>query len=141
MEGPMAVSRGSRIVALALAALPFLWNVPPAPAQAPGQPFADLQRQIDDLPLGELQRQIDVLADAVAGLAGAPISVRVDCAAGQRIGDALQSPPGPLTIEISGTCVEHVLITRDGVSLVGDPGAGVTAPTTNAPAILIDTAR
>jgi hypothetical protein len=141
----MAAWTRSRIVALAVAVLALVSIATPVPAQpGSGNPFADLQRQINDLPFGDLQRQIDVLADAVAGLAGAPIRVTVDCAAGQRIGNALQAPPGPLTITIAGTCVEHVLITRDGVSLVGAPGAGVTAPaatTATSPAILIDTAR
>jgi hypothetical protein len=49
-------------------------------------------------------------------------TVFVDCAAGDTIANALATPALNLTIEISGTCVEDVIIDRTNVTLRGtDP--------------------
>ena len=89
-----------------------------APAQgSSGQPFQDLQNQIDSL-----QQQLDSLAD------GAPVSLDVDCDAGDSVVGALNSasPLVPLTVTISGLCNEAVFIVRDDVTLEGaSPSDGI----------------
>ncbi|MGZ4351948.1 MAG: hypothetical protein ACXVZ4_00260 [Gaiellaceae bacterium] len=63
----------------------------------------------------------------------------VDCSAGQRIGDVLESVrvgTVPVSIDVEGTCTEEVQIDRDHVTLnAASPGAGITAPSTDADAL------
>jgi len=55
--------------------------------------------------------------------------VSVRCDKGETIGQALDAHDGPLTIEVVGTCDEHVAIDRNDVGLVaGGPGAGIHGP-------------
>ena len=60
------------------------------------------------------------------------LSVTVDCNRGQTITNALRQGDGskPLVINVRGTCNEHVSITRDDVTLRGQPA---TEPTVNGP--------
>lgn len=76
-------------------------------------------------PLADLQRQIDTLSGRVGALEGAqPLTVPVDCAAGT-VGAVLASAPDvPLTIVVRGTCAEHIIIARDDIALVADPAGG-----------------
>ena len=65
-----------------------------------------------------------------AGLEAAPAAatVSVNCATGQTITQALKNPAEQLRIEVTGTCVENVVIERDRVDLVGvSPVAGIQA--------------
>ncbi len=55
-----------------------------------------------------------------------PASVEVDCALGQKIAEALESPGNPLTITVKGTCNENVTVARDTVTLQADPPASGT---------------
>jgi hypothetical protein len=53
-----------------------------------------------------------------------PLTIKVDCDAGQSVADALISPGGPrccgpLTVEFKGTCVEDLTIARDDVTVEG----------------------
>ena len=54
----------------------------------------------------------------------------VDCNRGQKIATALEQGDfrKPLVINLRGTCQEFVTITRDNVTLQGDPAAYVNAP-------------
>jgi hypothetical protein len=55
--------------------------------------------------------------------------VTVRCDKGETIGHALKAHHGPLTIEVVGTCKEHVAIDRNDVGLVaGGLGAGIHGP-------------
>src|SRR2546426_870382 len=55
--------------------------------------------------------------------------VTVRCDMGETIGHALEAHDGPLTIEVVGTCEEHVVIDRNDVGLVaGGLGAGIHGP-------------
>jgi parallel beta helix pectate lyase-like protein len=66
-----------------------------------------------------------------------PISVRADddgkkekvsvrCGKGKTIGDVLTERRGPLTIELVGTCFEHVKVASNDVTLqAGTPGSGI----------------
>ena len=56
-----------------------------------------------------------------------PASVEVDCALGQKIAEALESPGNPLTITIKGTCSENVTVARDTVTLQADPAGGTVS--------------
>ncbi len=64
----------------------------------------------------------------------------VDCNRGQKIGTALQQGDfrKPLLIKVRGTCPEFVLITRDRVTLRGDPAAELLAPAQNADLVIIE---
>ena len=70
----------------------------------------------------------------MAGQPGPPgppldITVNVDCDQGESINAALVQQAERLTISITGTCVEFVVITRDDVTLQGvDPPPTITAP-------------
>ena len=46
-------------------------------------------------------------------------TVRVDCAAGEKVAKALRLPADQLVVELSGTCVEDLVIERSGVTLKG----------------------
>lgn len=99
----------------------------------PGNPIADLYRRISDL------------AERLSALEAAsqPLSLTVNCP-GQTIGDALASAPAgaPLTIAVSGTCTENVVVMRDDVAILGaGAGATVVAADASRPAILLDGAR
>jgi hypothetical protein len=53
----------------------------------------------------------------------------VRCDRGKTIGAALARHPGKKTIKVVGTCEEHVVIDRNGVSLVaGEAGAAIHGP-------------
>jgi Right handed beta helix region len=72
-----------------------------------------------------------------------PISVRADddskkekvsvrCGKGKTINDVLAERRGPLTIEVVGTCFEHVIVASNGVTLVaGTPGSGIQGTNQN----------
>ena len=52
----------------------------------------------------------------------APKTVKVDCTKGKSVQAALASNGDPLTIEITGICVENVVVRRDNVTFLGsDP--------------------
>jgi parallel beta-helix repeat protein len=70
-------------------------------------------------------------------------TVSVDCGSGESIGAALaqNSAPGRmLTVNIKGTCSEHVVVTADDTTLRGDPsgGASVNGSDPNRNTILVD---
>lgn len=92
-------------------------------------------------PLADLQRQIDALQQQVNAIVGAPSAVAVDCGAGQTVSGALAATAGPVTITVTGTCTENVVVTRDDVVLQGTPGAGITAASGADPVIRLDGAR
>ncbi|MDP3522303.1 MAG: hypothetical protein Q8S02_16955 [Hydrogenophaga sp.] len=87
-----------------------------------GQPFQNLQNQIDNL-----QAQIDAIQ---LGSSNAPINLAVDCNNGETINGALASVGGAanqLNIEITGECMEQVVLRRSDVHLQGvSPDAGIT---------------
>lgn len=117
----------STILALVLIALVLDWS------RAAAQPRGDSGLPTGPgNPLADLQRQLDALSQRVAGLEGAltsPAAVTVDCAAGQTIAAALETVGTPLTVTVVGTCNEHVTVGRNDVTLVaGAPGAAVHGP-------------
>lgn len=67
----------------------------------------------------------------------------VDCNRGQTIATALQQGDfrKPVVINVRGTCSEFVSITRDRVTLRGDPTAELVAPTQNADLVIVDAKR
>lgn len=69
-----------------------------------------------------------------------PNTFTVDCNRGQRIATALDQGDfrKPVVINLRGTCREFVTITRDNVTLRGDPGAELLAPAQNADLVTID---
>lgn len=73
----------------------------------------------------------------------AVVTTTVNCNEGQSIGEALKQggPFNPLVVIVQGTCNENVVITRDDVTLQGDPGAAVTAANPALDTILVDGAR
>lgn len=78
-----------------------------------GKPFQDLQIQID-----ALQAQINALSSGSVG----PIELHVDCGIGESISDALNSVAGndsEVVVNVSGLCLEDVIITRDDVTIRG----------------------
>ena len=67
------------------------------------------------------------------GVLTQPITLTVDCSHGQTVSAALGRlwtipMPMPVVISIHGTCTEFVTISRDNVTLHGDPSAALTAP-------------
>ena len=66
------------------------------------------------------------------------LTVTVDCSRGQTITQALRRGDSrkPLVVLVRGTCNEHVSISRDDVTLRGEPG---TEPTVNGPDSARDT--
>jgi hypothetical protein len=66
------------------------------------------------------------------------LTVTVDCNRGQTITDALRQGDArkPLVVVVRGTCNEHVSISRDDVTLRGQPGTGATI---NGPSATTDT--
>jgi hypothetical protein len=70
-----------------------------------------------------------VLAAWVFGTASAQtITFTVDCSKGQAIAAAIARADSrsPLVVNVRGTCNEHVSISRDDVTLRGQPGTGAT---------------
>jgi hypothetical protein len=51
--------------------------------------------------------------------------VSVRCGKGKTINDVLAERRGPLTIEVVGTCFEHVKVASNDVTLTGTPGSGI----------------
>ena len=47
------------------------------------------------------------------------LTVEVDCAAGDTISEALEQPAVELIIEVSGKCIENVVMSRDNVTVKG----------------------
>lgn len=84
-----------------------------------GNDFADLDARISTL-----ENQIPANTT----------TINVDCSS-ETISNALNnaSPIGHLTIEVSGSCSDNIIITRDNVALVGLNGASITysAPVTD----------
>jgi len=67
------------------------------------------------------------------GVLTQPITLTVDCSHGQTVSAALGRLwtiplPIPVVISIHGSCNEFVTISRDNVTLHGDPSAAITAP-------------
>jgi hypothetical protein len=89
---------------------------------APGNPLADLQRQVNELQESLFPRLYQA---------------KVDCYAGNKVTDALRQAPkgaGRVILTIEGTCVEDVTISRDNVTLqVAYPNSGLRgSPTSSA---------
>jgi hypothetical protein len=83
-----------------------------------------------------------VLAAGVLGTASAQtITYTVDCSKGQTISSAIERGDArkPLVVNVRGTCNEHVTISRDDVTLRGQPGTGATVngPNSGTDTILI----
>jgi hypothetical protein len=78
-----------------------------------------------------LKRLVFALGSLLAcspGIAlGSNDQVVVDCSRGRSIQDALgkKNPDRPLTVVIRGVCTENVMLTRDDVTFVGEPGGTV----------------
>jgi hypothetical protein len=68
-------------------------------------------------------------------------TVVVDCGAGQQIAPALLTPALQLRVEIKGICEESVSISRDNVSLIGAPGAGLHSTSADGSLIHLQGAR
>jgi hypothetical protein len=87
-----------------------------------GQPFQNLQNQIDNL-----QAQINAMQ---TDSSTAPINLEVDCNNGESISGAIASVGGALNrlnIEIAGECMEQVFLSRSNVHLQGvSADAGIT---------------
>jgi len=64
----------------------------------------------------------------------------VDCNRGQKIATALAQGDfrRPLVVNVRGTCAEFVSITRDRVTLRGDPAAELVAPTQDTDLVIIE---
>ncbi len=79
------------------------------------------------------------LAAGAAGQ-GNPVSVDVDCDAGQTIAAALQKTAAAswVIVNVSGTCRESVTIQRDDIRLAGRPGDAIWADTTQAYALSVE---
>jgi len=97
-----------------------------------------------------------LLAAATSGVAMAqiastppqPLKFTVDCNHAQTVSATLSRVvlipiPVPVTIVVQGTCREFVTITRNDVTLQGDPivGGGITAPDSTGDAVTITGAR
>lgn len=96
--------------------------------------MASFAEKDEDHELTSVKKRLLELEAAVASLQTGeqPIEVTVNCGAGEKVGDALSAHAdghGLLTIRVSGSCEEAILITRDNVKLVGnEPGASIHAP-------------
>lgn len=91
-----------------------------AEGRALAQSSNGLPQQVD-----QLAAQVATLQQQVAALQSAsqPLTLTVNCGAGQTVGAALaqaQSHSGPVNIIISGTCTEQVTVNRDDVTLQGN---------------------
>ena len=84
-----------------------------------------------------------LMATGMLGSASAQtITYTVDCSKGQTISSAIERGDArkPLVVVVRGTCNEYLAISREDVTLRGDPGVGgaVNGPGSAAPAILIE---
>jgi hypothetical protein len=73
-----------------------------------------------------------------------PTFTNVDCGAGQSVQQAINEadPTQPLTVSITGICVESVNVTRDDVTLRSStPGSGIQAPAGAFAAVSLNNAR
>jgi hypothetical protein len=67
----------------------------------------------------------------VAAAATAPKTIAVDCTKGQSLQAAIDKNAGPITIEVTGVCVENVVINHQDVTLRGaGSGDGIQSPST-----------
>lgn len=73
---------------------------------------------------------ISLCASAPATQAAQPQTFTVDCAKGQSISAALDKGDErkPMVLVVKGTCNENVTVIRDDVSLIGEAGATINAP-------------
>jgi len=82
---------------------------------------------------------------ALEQLTGPTYFVNVNCAAGQTIGDALartSSHLGVVTIRVSGTCTENVMVTRSQTVIVGvGTDAEIVAPTPAGDVVTVEGVR
>jgi len=93
-----------------------------------------------------MPRMIIATAVALAAIGALPNAsaqahtFTVDCNRGQRIATALEQGDfrKPIVINLRGTCREFVTITRDNVTLRGDPAAELLAPAQNADLVIIE---
>jgi hypothetical protein len=94
---------------------------------------------------GRVALAVLVFAGSWGGAAGALAqearTVTVDCGAGETIAGALRGGPAtrPLVVVVRGSCTEHVVVTRDDVTLRGE-GASLTGDG-SADLIRVDGAR
>lgn len=99
-------------------------------ASANGQPFQELQEQVD-----ELQDQVDLL---LLNPTSEPIEFTVFCPA-ESVNDALAdyaSVNAPLIINIDGSCDEPIGVNKDNVTLRGvNPGDGLSLSGAAFPAV------
>ena len=85
--------------------------------------------------VSQLEREVAALQQAVSALEAAsqPLHLTVDCAAGEKVANALERTAGrtgPLTITIIETCLESVaIVSRKDVTIQGaSAGDGLQAP-------------
>jgi hypothetical protein len=75
------------------------------------------------------------------GSSPGPGNVTVDCAAGQRVQDALDANANATSLDINivGTCTESVNVTRDNISLhAASTGSGLIAASSGQPVISVE---
>jgi Tfp pilus assembly protein PilX len=128
------MSRGFILLAAAVLGTTLV----PVESRAQGLPrrVDDLERRATEAEarLAAAESRLSALDARVAELAGAsaPLSLSVDCPAGQTVTAALAGAAdhlGPVTITVHGQCVESVIVSRDNVTLQGAVvGDGLTAP-------------
>jgi parallel beta-helix repeat protein len=77
-----------------------------------------------------------VVTGLVSTASAQSITLTVDCAKGQKIGDAIgrADVTKPMTVVVRGTCTESVLIDRDWITL---QGGTVIGPDSNTPTIIV----
>jgi hypothetical protein len=105
------------------------------------KPFKKLRHDIKEVvaAVESLMQQVFSLRQRVDALqaANGPVAVNVDCGAGQSLATALRTAGRPLTVTVSGTCNENVVVNRDDVVLVAGAGGAIVAPDPNANALNI----
>lgn len=88
---------------------------------------------------------VGLLAIAGNGLYGGGASaatLKVHCGSGPSIQDRLdRNVSGGDTIEVSGTCIENVVVNVPGVRLVAEPGAQIVAADSDSPVIIVQAPR
>lgn len=79
-------------------------------------------------------------AVALQSASAQSITVTVDCNRGQTIAHALGQGDfrKPLVVNVRGTCREFVTITRENVTLHGDPSASINAPNSDSDLVTVD---
>lgn len=76
------------------------------------------------------------------GSGASAATFKVHCGSGPSIQDRLdRNASGGDTIEVSGTCVENVVINVPGLSLVAQPGAQIVAADPNSPVVTVQAPR